>query len=72
MEKIYRKKKVYQIDTLFAAHGRTVILPPAHLCDLNPIELAWREIKKYTESCNTTADMPLTRLQELEQEGARS
>jgi transposase len=52
-----RKRKVYQIDTLFAAHDRTVILLPQYMCDSNPIELAWREIKENVESYNTTADV---------------
>jgi hypothetical protein len=41
------------------------------MCDLNPIELAWRQIKDYVRSHNTTGDMSLTRLQELVQEAIK-
>jgi transposase len=47
VEKIRPKETVYHTDTLFAAHGHTVIWLPPYMCDLNPIELAWRQIKDY-------------------------
>jgi transposase len=62
VEKIRPKEKVYHIDTLFAAHSHTVIRLPPYMCDLNPIELAWRQIKDYLRSHNTAGDMSLTRL----------
>jgi transposase len=70
-EEIRPKEKAYHTDTLFAAHGLTVILLPPYMCDFSPIELAWREIKDCVDSHNTTADMSLTRLQELVQEGIK-
>jgi hypothetical protein len=71
VEKICPKEKVYHIDTLFAAHGHTVIRLPPYKYDLNPIELAWRQIKDYVRSHNTFGDMSLTRLQELVQEATK-
>jgi transposase len=71
VEKIRPKEKVYYIDKLFAAHGHTVIRLPPYMCDLNPLELAWRQIKDYVRSHNTSEDMSLTRLQELEQEAIK-
>jgi transposase len=68
VENIRSKEKVYHIDTLFAAHCHTVIRLPPYMCDLNLIELAWRQIKDYVRSHNTTGDMSLTRQQELVQE----
>jgi hypothetical protein len=65
LEKIRLKEKVCHIDTLFAAHGQTAIWLPPYVCDLNPIELAWRQIKDYVRSHNMVGDMSLTRLQEL-------
>jgi transposase len=55
-------------DMLFARHDHTVIKLPPYMSNLNPIELAWRQVKDYVRSRNTTADMALTILQELEQE----
>jgi hypothetical protein len=37
VEKILPKEKVYHIDTLFAAHGHTVIRLPPYMCDQNPM-----------------------------------
>jgi transposase len=68
VEKIRPMKKVYNIDTLFAPLGRAVIRLPPYMCDLNPIELAWRQIRDYVRTDNTAGDMSLTRLQELVQE----
>jgi hypothetical protein len=68
VEKICPKEKVYHTDMLFEAHGHTVIWLPPYMCDLNPIELAWRQLKDYVRSHNTAGDMSLTRLQELVQE----
>jgi transposase len=65
VEKIRPKEKMYHTDTMFAAHGHTVIRLPPYMCDLNPIELAWRQIKGYVRSRNTAGDMSLSRLQEL-------
>jgi transposase len=71
VEKIRPKEKVYQIDTLFAAHGHTVIRLLPYMCNLSPIELAWRQIKDYVRSHNTDGDISLTRLQELVQEAIK-
>jgi transposase len=72
VEKIHLKEKVFHIDTLFAAHSHTVIWLPPYMCDLNPIELAWRQIKDYVRFHNTSEDMSLKRLQELVKEAIKS
>jgi transposase len=56
-EKFRPKKNVYHIDTLFAAHCHTVIRLPPYMFDLNPVELAWRQIKGYVRSHNTAGDV---------------
>ncbi|KAJ4437060.1 hypothetical protein ANN_17195 [Periplaneta americana] len=72
IEQIRPKQKVYQIDTIFANHGHTVVRLPPYMCDLSAIELAWSSVKNYVRSHNTTGDMSLKRLQELVQEGLKS
>ncbi|KAJ4447175.1 hypothetical protein ANN_09176 [Periplaneta americana] len=72
IEQIRPKQKVYQIDTIFANHGHTVVRLPPYMCDLSAIELAWSIVKNYVRSHNTTGDMSLKRLQELVQEGLKS
>jgi transposase len=71
VKKIRPKEKVYHIDMLFAAHGHTSIRLPPYMCDLNPIELAWRQSKDYVRSHNTAGDISLRRLQELVQEAIK-
>jgi hypothetical protein len=71
VEKICPKETVYHTDMLCAAHGHTVIRLPPYMCDLNPIELAWREIKDYVRSHNAAGDMSPTTLQELLQEAIK-
>lgn len=63
---------MYHIDTLFAAHGHTVLQLPHYMCNLNPIKLAWRQMKDYVISHNTAGDiMSLTAMQELVQEAIK-
>jgi hypothetical protein len=62
---------MYYIDTLYAAHGHTVIWLQPYMFDLNPIQLAWHQMKDYVKSHNTAGDMSLTRLQELVHEAIR-
>jgi hypothetical protein len=62
VEKFLPTEKVYHIDMLFAAHSHTVIWLPPYMCDLNPTELPWHQMKGYVRSHNTAGDMSLTRL----------
>jgi transposase len=38
------------IDTIMAAHGHTVLRPPAYHPDSNPIELVWADVKQSAEA----------------------
>jgi transposase len=43
----------YVVDEMAVAHGHEVVrLPVAH-CELNPIELAWAQVKHYVKENNT-------------------
>jgi hypothetical protein len=44
---------VYAVDEMAKAAGHEVVrLPPYH-CELNPIEMAWAQVKGYIRSHNT-------------------
>ena len=53
-ELIHRFKlaKKMHIDRLIAAHGHTALRLPLYMCELNPIELAWAELKRYMRGYN--------------------
>ena len=36
------------------AHCHTVVKLPPYMCDLNPVELAWSEVKNYFHENNMT------------------
>jgi len=56
---------------LFAAHGGTGVLITSCMCALNPIKLAWHQIKDYVRSHNTIWDVMLISLEDLVQKGTR-
>jgi hypothetical protein len=56
---------------IFAAHGGTGIVMPSCICALNPINLAWYQIKNYVRSHNTIQDVMLIRREDLVEEGTR-
>ena len=39
-------EKTYKIDELIKSHGHNVLRLPPYMCDLNPIELAWAQLKR--------------------------
>ena len=48
----------YVIDEMAKAHGHEVVrLPPYH-CELNPIEMAWSQVKQFAKKNNTTFTIP--------------
>ncbi|PSN50639.1 hypothetical protein C0J52_15152 [Blattella germanica] len=53
--KLYKPRFcTYEIETIAAANGHTVIrLPPYH-CHFNPIELIWAQVKGYVAANNKT------------------
>jgi transposase len=55
-EKIKQKKTpvVYQTDKIANLHGHEVLRTPVRLCELNPIELIWAQVKGFVAKNNTT------------------
>ncbi|XP_053995683.1 uncharacterized protein LOC128885609 [Hylaeus anthracinus] len=47
-------KRNYVIDEYAKQHGHNVLRLPPYRCELNPIELAWVNIKDYVRARNTT------------------
>jgi transposase len=69
IEKLKPKDKIFKVDNMLHAHGHTALRTPPYMCGLNPIELAWANIKHYLRSDNMAGDMSLKRLEELAREG---
>lgn len=60
------KEKVNHFENLLAAHGHTIVQLPTNMCDLNPMELAWHQIREYIKSVNdipTCGPLSSSRLQ---------
>lgn len=45
IERNKNPEKVYKIDTILKNHGHTVLRLPLHMPELNPIEMAWANVK---------------------------
>ncbi|KAF6216686.1 hypothetical protein GE061_001032 [Apolygus lucorum] len=65
-------EKVFVIDEMLKNEGHKVLRLPPYMCDLNPIELAWAQMKRHSRERNTTGDMSMKRLQELTMEAMSS
>lgn len=61
-------QKIYKIDKLISSYGHDVLRTPPYMCELNPIELAWSQIKYYIRSKNTTGEFSIKKLTELTEE----
>ncbi|XP_076280280.1 uncharacterized protein LOC143209032 [Lasioglossum baleicum] len=60
-------EKTYKVDELLKSHGFHVLRLPPYMCELNPIELAWAEIKNKIRSKNV-GTLSFAELQNLTQE----
>lgn len=65
-------EKRYKIDEILKSSGHSVLRLPPYMCDLNPIELGWAQIKKYIRERNTTGELSLKRLLELTKEAVNA
>ncbi|XP_076621619.1 uncharacterized protein LOC143342022 [Colletes latitarsis] len=46
------KGKTYKIDEILKAHGPTMLRLPPYMCELNPIELIWAQVKRKVRENN--------------------
>ena len=60
-----KSEKTYQIDELIKLHGHEALRLPPHMCVLNPIELAWAEVKQKIRENNTTSTLSIGDLEIL-------
>lgn len=68
-----KEKLVNHFETMFVIHGHTVVRLPTYMCDLNPMELAWRQLRDCVQSQNMAAGgtISLRRLEESVREGIK-
>lgn len=66
------RDKVFRIDQYISSLGHTVVRLPPYMCDLNPIELVWAQVKNYVRERNCDGILSLNRLQELTEEAIAS
>ena len=48
----------YVVDEMAKAHGHEVVCLPPYHCELNPIEMAWSQVKQFAKKNNTTFTIP--------------
>lgn len=58
-------QKNYAIDTIIKNQGHIPLRTPPYMCELNPIELAWAQIKRYIRDHNTSGDLSIAKLKEV-------
>ncbi|XP_076665030.1 uncharacterized protein LOC143367279 [Andrena cerasifolii] len=61
-------EKTYKIDELIKSHGHNVLRLPPYMCDLNPIELAWAQLKRKIRERNPSSTISKDDLQTFTRE----
>lgn len=66
------REKDYMADKIYKEAGHKVLRLPPYMCDLNPIEMIWAQIKTYVRQKNPSGDLSLTNLKRLTIEAIES
>ncbi|KAJ8915919.1 hypothetical protein NQ315_015534 [Exocentrus adspersus] len=65
-------EKNYKIDRIIRSNGHIPLRTPPYMCELNPIELAWAQVKSYIRSRNTMGDFSIQSLFQVTEEAIAS
>lgn len=65
-------EKNYVVDNIIRQYGHTPLRTPPYMCELNPIEMAWAQIKHFIRDRNTSGDFSISKLRELLDEAIAS
>lgn len=57
------------VDRVIRDHGHIPIRLPPYMCELNPIEIAWAQLKRFIRDKNTTGEFSIKMLRELVDQG---
>lgn len=72
MYKPPNNQKNYVIDNIIKNAGHIPLRTPPYMCELNPIELAWAQVKKFIRDRNTSGDFSFSKLREIADEAIAS
>nr|XP_034827881.1 uncharacterized protein LOC117985299 [Maniola hyperantus] len=63
IEQLHKPVEInYNIDNIIRGHGHDVIRLPSYMYDLNPVELAWDDIKRFVREHEMKGDLCFTEL----------
>lgn len=65
-------QKNYVVDRVIREHGHTPLRTPPYMCEFNPIEMVWSQLKHFIRSHNTTGEFSIKVLKELTEQAIAS
>lgn len=72
IHKTSNDEKKIVVDRVIRDHGHIPIRLPPYMCELNPIEIAWAQLKRFIRDKNTTGEFSIKMLRELVDQGIES
>lgn len=60
------------IDNIIKSHSHVPLRTPPYMCELNPIEMVWAQIKYFVKNRNVSGELGMGILKELIQEAIAS